>query len=565
MAKYVFMTPEEAWDTRVTYRQEYYRQHIASYSGDRMELNATSNEGMFWRRQSKCRMHVPVAADIAAASANLLFSEEPQFTCYDQETEDNESKQQHRLDELVARNNIHGKLNEAAESCAALGDVYLKLNYRKDEIEYPVLSVVPADAAWPEYLLGVLKGIHFFSVLKRDLQTGAITRIYELYEPGKITMGIYEGDNEILGKDLGEAALKQYGFEREIKLPVEDMLAVHIPNIKPNRKYRDMEMGRSDFDGLRDLMDSLDEAYSSWMRDIRLGKARTIVPAEYLKRKPQEMLDGLAQSASWEFDQDVETYVTIDIQDANGNTPGITLQQFQIRSAEYAATCAELMRNIVTNAGYAPQTFGMDITGMAQSGTALHIREKKSYDTRGKKQTYWKSPLEAIMTAMVHLDNALWPDKGSDADDEVKVKFADSAANDINTLSGAVQMLVAANSLSLQARVEMLHPDWTMKQIDEEVKRLKSVEQIPLMDKGLVSKSEVRAAYMDETEEQARAALEKIQQEAMGQQLQMMQMTAQVQAEANAMEALATGTAPEGPEQPVQPPEADAEEEPKKT
>ena len=564
LADYVFMTPEEAWETRVTYRQNYYRQHIASYSGDRVELNATSNEGMFWRRQSKCRMHVPIAADIAAISANLLFSEEPSFTCYDMATEDNESKQQHRLDELVAKNNIHGKLNEAAESCAALGDVYLKLNYNKDEIDYPVLSVVPADAAWPEYLLGVLKGIHFFSVLKRDIQTGAVIRVYELYEPGKITMALYEGDNEILGKNLGDEALKQYGFEHEIKPPVDDILAVHIPNMRPNRVYRDMNMGRSDFDGLRDLMDSLDEAYSSWMRDIRLGKARTMVPAEYLKRKPQEMLEGLAQSASWEFDQDVETYVTIDIQDANGNIPGITLQQFQIRSAEYAATCGELMRNIVTNAGYAPQTFGMDITGMAQSGTALHIREKKSYDTRGKKQTYWKSPLESIMTAMIHLDNALWPENGSDADDEVKVKFADSAANDINTLSGAVQMLVAANSMSVQARVEMLHPDWTMKQIDEEVERLKSVELITLLDKGIVSKAEVRAKYMEETEEQAQQELDKMQEDVMAQQLQMMQMTAQVQAQAKVMEAGLAGQQAEAPakakETPIQPVKADVQE-----
>ena len=574
MAGYVFMTPEEAWETRVEYRQKYYRTNIASYSGDRVELNATSNDGMFWKRTSKCRMHVPVAADIAAISANLLFSEEPTFTCYDEETEDNESEQQHRLDDLVELNNIHGKLNEAAESCAALGDVYLKLNYRKDEIDYPVLSVVPADAAWPEYLLGVLKGIHFFGVLKRDLHTGAVTRVYELYEPGKITMALYEGDNETLGNDLGDAELKRYGFEREIKPPVNDMLAVHIPNMRPNRVFRDMNMGRSDYDGLRDLMDSLDETYSSWMRDIRLGKARTIVPAEYLKRKPQEMLDGLAQSASWEFDPDVETYVTIDMTDGNGSTPGITLQQFSIRSSEYSATCAELLRNIVTIAGYAPQTFGLEIIGMAQSGTALHIREKKSYDTMGKKQTYWQSPLEAIMTAMIHLDNALWPESGSDADDRVKVKFADSAANDLSTMSSAVQLLMAANSASIQTRVEMLHPDWTQKQIAEETNRLKAVEQIALLDKGILSKAEVRATYMNETEEQAKKELAEIQAETMEQQMQQMQMAAQVQAQAQAQQTPAvqpvsqpTGEEAEDeeeqeeqPEAPVKRPEAPVEQ-----
>lgn len=530
MAGYVFMTPDEAWETRVEYRQKYYRGNIASYSGDRVELNATSNEGMFWKRTSKCKMHIPIAADIAAISANLLFAEEPAFACYDEQTEDNESKQQKRLDDLVEWNNIHGKLNEAAESCAALGDVYLKLNYDKDQLDYPILSVVPADAAWPEYMLGVLKGIHFFSILKRDIRTDTVIRVYELYEPGKITMALYEGDNENLGRDMGDAALKEYGFEREIKPPVKDMLAVHIPNMRPNRVYRDMNMGRSDYDGLRDLMDSLDEAYSSWMRDIRLGKARTIVPAEYLKRKPQEMLDGLAQSASWEFDPDVETYVAMDIANSNGDALGITQQQFAIRSAEYNATCNELMEKIVSIAGYAPQTFGLDIIGMAQSGTALHIREKKSYDTRGKKQTYWKSPLEGIMTALIHLDHELYPDGGSDADDRVRVRFADSAANDLGTMAQAAQTLMAANSASLETRVEMLHPDWTKKQIAEEVDRLKDSERVAMMDKGILSQVEVRAAYMDETPEQAKQALDEMQNEALERQMKQAQAAAMVQA-----------------------------------
>lgn len=507
---YTFLTPEKAWEKRVEYRAEYYRKNIAVYSGDRSELNATSDSGMFWRRDSKCKVHVPVAADIAATSANLLFAEEPGFACYDEETEDNASKQQRRLDELVKKNNIHGKLNEGAESCAALGDVYLKLNWWKDEIDYPVLTVVQGDSAWPEFLFGVLKCIHFFSVVSRDEKTDKVIRVYERYEPGLITMAVYEGTSDTLGQDKGDAALRDYGFEREVKPPVEDMLAVHIPNMKPNREFRDTNMGRSDFDGLRPLMDSLDETYSSWMRDVRLGKGRTIVPAQYLKRPPQDMLDGLAQAASWEFDPDIESYVTIDMADDNGNTPGITLQQFNIRSSEHMATCTELLRNIVSIAGYAPQTFGMDIGGFAQSGTALHIREKKSYDTRGKKQTYWKAPLEQIMTAMIHLDNALWPDAGSDADDFVRVRFADSAANDITTMANAVQMLMGANSASIETRVEMLHPDWTKKALDEEVQRLKDQEKFTLMNAGLFSKAEIRAMYTGETEQQAEEAIRAI-------------------------------------------------------
>jgi len=511
---YTFLTPEKAWENLDNYRNMYYRKNIAAYSGETSDLVATSEKDMFWGRQSgKCKMHVPIGADIAATSANLLFGEEPAFTCYDVSTEDNENEQQKRLDYLVERNNMHGKLNEAAESCAALGDVYLKLNWWKDEIDYPVLNVVSGDSAWPEFLFGVLKGIHFFSVVSRDLQTGKVTRAYELYEKGKITSAIYLGDATSLGQEQGEGALAEYGLKRETKVPIDDMLAVHIPNMKPNRVYRDSFMGRSDFDGLRGLMDELDETYTSWMRDVRLAKARTIIPAEYLKRDTKEMLQGNSKALSWDFDTDVETFVALDMHDENGNIPSITMQQFAIRSEEHMATCNELMTKIVSIAGYAPQTFGMDIVGMAQSGTALHIREKKSYDTRGKKETYWKSTLQDIMTAMIHLDNALWPESGSDADDQVKVRFADSFANDISTMANAVSLLNAANAASTEVKVRMLHPDWTQKQIADEVKRLKTPEHLLLYNSQLMTKEQFLRYYYADDETEMKQAISEIEEQ----------------------------------------------------
>lgn len=466
-----FLTPQQAWEELVKYRQKYYRKYIAAYSGDRHELNATSDRGMFWARAGKAKVHVPVAADIAATSADLLFSEEPQFMCYDEATEDNESDQQHRLDALVELNGMHGKLNEAAESAAALGDVYLKLNWRADDVPFPILSVVQGDSAWPEFMFGMLQCLHFFSVLKRETDTDTVYRMYERYEKGRILTAVFRGGRDNLGNEMPEETLAQFGLEREVIPPVDDMLAVHIPNMRPNRAFRDGGLGRSDFDGLRTLMDSLDETYSSWMRDVRLAKARLIVPAEFLRRKPADMFNG-DNRFTYEFDEDVETLVAFDI-DPERSGAGITPSQFQIRSNEHAMTCMDLLRNIVSIAGYAPQSFGIDITGMAQSGTALHIREKKSYNTRGKKQTYWKSQLEAIMTAMVHLDAALFPDAGSDADDNVKVKFADSMSNDLSTMSAALQMLNGAATISTEVKVAMLHPDWTQKQIAEEVERVK--------------------------------------------------------------------------------------------
>lgn len=466
-----FLSPQQAWKALLDYRDKYYRRFAALYSGDFFSLVHTASAGSFWHRNGKCRIHVPIAADIAATSADLLFSEAPRFTCFDEDKENECDQHQTRLDELMSLNNVHSLLNEAAESCAVLGDVYLKLNWRRD-LDHPILTITQGDAAWPEYMLGQLRCIHFFSVLRDDTQTGgsSVIRVYERYERGKVTMAIFKGDPGSLGLQLSSAELKAIGFDSEIKAPVDEMLAVHIPNMRPNRIDRSSPHGRSDFEGLRGLMDSLDETYSSWMRDVRLAKARLIVPAEYLRRKPADMFTD--NTYTYEFDEDVETLVALDIDpDKAGGNP-ITPSQFAIRSTEHAATAIDLIRNIVSEAGYAPQTFGLNIEGLAQSGTALHIREKKSYNTRGKKVSYWKAGLEKILTAMIHLDAALYPHAGSDSEHDVKAHFADNMANDISTTSAALNMLNSAAAISTQVKVQMLHPDWTKQQVAEEVNRV---------------------------------------------------------------------------------------------
>ena len=497
MAELTFMTPQDAWAALMAYRGKYYRKYIAAYSGDRRELNATGERGSFWKRNGKAKIHLELAGDIAATSADMLFAEEPSFSIRSEaeidgdpaarEERENEIKpRQARLDQLVRLNGLHGKLNEGAESCAALGDVYIKLNWWPDEIDFPVVTIAQGDSAWAEYVFGVLKCIHFFSVVKYDARTDKYTRAYERYEKGKITMALFEGQGDNLGVDLGENALEAYGYEREIKTPVDEMLAAHVPNMRPNRMYRDSQKGRSDFDGLRDQLDALDETYSSWMRDVRLAKARLIVPAEYLRRKPTDLFSGDRQF-TYEFDEDVETLVALDIDPQYAGSNPIKDSQFAIRADEHAKTCADLIRNIVSEAGYSPQSFGMDIEGNAQSGTALHIREKKSYNTRNKKQTYWRAPLERIMTALVHLDSVLFPASGSMIEDTVTVGFSDTMASDLSTVSSALEMINRAVAASTEVKVRMLHPDWTDNEIDKEVKRINEENglSVPEPDMGL--------------------------------------------------------------------------------
>lgn len=472
----VLLTPQQVWEKLISYRYDYYDKMSAMYSGDHGELRRTAGVGTFWRRENnKCRIHVPIASDIAATSANLLFSQEPTYTIMHDGIEAIEGRPQERLEELIMKNDIASKLNEAAETCAALGDVYMKVRWN-NVTDYPLIDIVQPDLAWPEYILGELKAVHFFTDLTADNEKDLFIRVYECYTKGHISMAMFQGTHDNLGRKLDDSNLIDLGYQPEIKTPIDEMLAVHIANVRPNRRYRSAMHGRSDLDGIRDMCDALDEAFSSWMRDIRLAKAKLIVPAEYLRKRQNQFTDNMdssiASSGKWEFDADVETYVAMDINTDTSNGTGITPSQFDIRSTEHSKTCSEIIMYILQMAGYSPQSFGMNIEGYT-SGTALNIRERKSTVTKNKKLRYWQQPIEHILTAMIHTDYALHPDAGSDGIDTVSVTFADSMGADASTMASTIEVLTRAQAASTITKVRMVHADWTERQVTEEVERIK--------------------------------------------------------------------------------------------
>lgn len=461
-----FYTPSEAWDELMDERSEYIRAVQAAYSGNHYELAATAVEGSFWARNGKAKIHVPLAADIAAASADLLFGNAPRCHVYDDESDDLEEEKQDRLDLILRSNRFESIIQEAAEKCAVTGDVFLKCNWDAQKCEWPYINYVGGDHALPEYRFGQLQCVHFFTVIRIERKTGVYWRLYERYEHGKIISGVYRGDSGTLGAE-NTPAETELGIETEKTIPGGLMLAAHIPNMKPSRvRYEDY--GRSEFEGMRDMLDALDEVYSSWLRDIRLAKSRLIVPAEFLRKRESGNLF-TDNRFTWEFDEDVETLVALDVTDADQIQ--ITPSQFAIRAQEHAATAEALIRNIISMCGYSPQTFGLDITGQASSGTALLIREKKSFSMRAKKLNFWSQPLEAFLTAVVQLDGAVYHTMAVHPDDRVIVDFPEAMSTDLSTVANAVKMMHDAMAVSTETAVKMLHPDWEQGQIKEEAEK----------------------------------------------------------------------------------------------
>lgn len=445
-----------------------WKQHAingAWYSGD--ELNLRKYTTGFWRTDEKHKTHIPIAADLAALAAGFLFSGSPTIT------HENESTNE-RLQSIMEQAGFYQKLLQSAELQSAFGGVFVKLNWDTSLVQYPIVTVVPGNAGLPEYRHDVLNKCTFWFEVKYDEETGDVYRLEERYErDGHIYSRLMKGNSTELGKEIPLDTIDETkGVKPNANSGTGRLMAVYIPNRLPNRLNTYVRYGASDYEGMHGLFSSLDEAYSSLMRDVRLSKTRVIVPMEFLRRKEtiREKLDQTTANTDLTFTDSDEVFVALDI-NPNDSGAGITVVQSAIRAQDHMTTIEDIIRKIYMMAGFAPQSAGIDIVGQSQSGTALNIRERRSIQTAETKKTYWWHSLVDFVEAMMLLDSKVF--NTPYVDGKITVKFADNTQPDMQTMADTLMKLVSADVTSTETRVRMLWPEMKDADILAEVKRIK--------------------------------------------------------------------------------------------
>jgi A118 family predicted phage portal protein len=420
-------------------------------------------------------LHIPIAGDIASVSSDLLFSEAPRILIPDAHIENASTaakRTQDRLEELLNFGGVFNRLTEAAETGAAMGGVYIKPNWDTALCDFPVLSIVQADNAVPVFKWGFLQSVTFWKTVEDD--GDVVWRHLENHEVGMILNGLYKGTRDTLGIQVGlDAHPATRGLLDRIDTGLQTIAVRYIPNKRPNRVFRGSALGQSDYAGCEGLFDALDEVWTSWIRDIRLGQGRITVPEMWLER------DELGRV---KFDVDREIYTTLDVDPISAQGMGAIINQFKIRTEEHKIAAEQLIDRIVTTAGYSPQSFGLNIEGRAESGTALNIRERKSMMTKGKKERFFKSAVEDVLEMMLHIDREVF--KSGIEPMRPNLDFQDSASFDLESVSKSVELINRAQAASIRTRVAMVHPDWTKEQIEEEAKAILSEVGIETVDES---------------------------------------------------------------------------------
>jgi len=412
------------------------------------------------------KLHMPLAGDIAATSADLLFGEPPAFVVADQ------PDTQARLEEYLA-DGVHAVLLEGGETCSGYGGVYIRIGWDSVVAEQPLWDVIAPDCAVPEWRSGRLAAVTFWRQLNTD-KTG-VWRHLERHEPGRVFHGLYLGTDSKLGRpqplnERPETApfatlVNGAGF---FETGATGMLAEYIPNMRPNRIRGLASLGRSDYAGIEPTLDALDETWSSWMRDLRLAKARLIVPDTYLQP--------LGRGRGAAFDPDREIFTGLSTLPSEAGGQEITQVQFAIRVAEHRDTAMELQAQAVRGAGYSVQTFG-ETGDVAATATEVVARERRSFTTRSKKINYWRPALARLAFAALQVDVARFKPKNVKAI-RPTIEWPDGIAVDPEQQARTLQLLHAAEVVSTRTRVQMLHPDWKEERVQEEVDALKAESQL---------------------------------------------------------------------------------------
>lgn len=415
------------------------------------------------------RLHVPLASDLCAASAELVYADPPKLTAATTAAQDQVSTY---LDA--------GLIDVAAgghELGAALGGHYLQAV--APESGPCLLESVAYDGAWPVFSRGKLISVAFWWELGRD-NSGRVWRHFESHEldakgVGVIRHGLFLGTHLNVGQRMELTSRPETVYLTKPGMLTDGQTwssgtpgldVVHILGRTPQRLWRHhpigRHLGRSVFQAVEGLLSNLDLAYTSWMRDVDLARSRLVV-ADWLLQTT-----GPGQGA-W-FDMDRRLIVPMSIPQAVGQGDAmdpVKMIQFAIRVQEHRDTCQELTEAVLRAASYSAQTFGEDEEGNAQTATGVLSKDSRSMRTRAKMIGAERAGLQTIVRKMLAMDEARG--LGPVSDDQLTVAFPDGGQETILQLAQTAQALRAGEAASDETIVRMIHPDWTDTDIAREV------------------------------------------------------------------------------------------------
>lgn len=377
----------------------------------------------------------------------------------------------------------------AAETAAALGGTFLKVAWDANIKDHAFIVKVDADLAVPEFAFGFLKSVQFWHNVATEGST-VWRHVEEHFVDsdgiGLVRHALYMGRDDNVGivvsltdRDETRSFAEFVDENGCVSTETPGLSAVYLPNRTPNAIWRKdplgANLGRSDFEGILQPLDAVNEAFSSLMRDIRLSKSTLIISEKLLEDL------GVGEGLAHDIDREIFTQVKdTSVPDGDGNGMPITQVQFAVRVEDFQKVINFLKGALLSIAGYSSQTFGLVESNSAMTATETNARERASHMTREAKVRLMAPQLSAIALKLLLTDAAKF-DTGITVPDGVVIEsiFADAVQPDAEAISAQNASDFSSQSASTVTRVGRAHPDWSPAQVKKEAELILAEHKKP--------------------------------------------------------------------------------------
>lgn len=416
----------------------------------------------------------PLADKISTAFADFLYGEEPEFKPAKQEDAE-------VFDPLIEDNDMTAELHRAVQLFSSEGEVWWRIYTDPSQSDRPLVEWHSRTMVYPLWRGRRATAVAFVSETMRDDE--AVWRYVQYHEEGRVVNVLYrnsrpsrtaqEEDDDIMPvwdtfeigevvslEDLPETA--ELEEEWDHGLP---MLAGRLINKVPKTR----KIGRSDYDGVEDLLFDLNEAHTIDAENFRLaGKKRAVMDERY-RNQAGDASGG--EEIIWA--------------DSDGGDDEMEegKQVFKILEYSYEGSASikrkeDLERTILTRVGIARQFVDANTQeGFAPSGTALRVRLIPTTLAATGKAREFDENVPKVLNLLARVD-ALPANKGgfartwADIDNLPSVKRSSILPMDDAENAQKHQTLITAELESIEQAVEDLHPDWEPERRMLEVKRI---------------------------------------------------------------------------------------------
>jgi hypothetical protein len=431
------------------------------------------------------RLVSPLAGNIATLSSDKLMGVPPTFRL-EVDGDPVAAERQRRVDDMFATDEFKMRLSNAAEQAAGLSGVVLTAHWDRNVSDRPWMEVTGCDAAIPEWEGGRLVAVNLWTTYPTIDAGGTLGKVYyhvERHEPGAVIHALYQGKRDTIGVrvpfDVPAFDLLAYlpripgsqwdEADRTLTLPtgIQELTATYWAN-RPTRQFRKSGIfgliGRADTEGGEPFLDAASFTWSSWMRDLRVARARMVVP--------QSMLDFGTEGSGGLFDDDSEIITGLNYTTLGNTDETISAHQFAIRSEEHGSTLLALTKEVLQLAGYSLSSYGEFAGGPDITATEVQDRTTNTTATNAKKQLQFSASFAPFARAMLALD-AVHYGAVPQGDAEIIIEWPDTTTIDPLKQGQAFQAYYAAYSASIETLVRMMHPDWDADAVGLEVAAIK--------------------------------------------------------------------------------------------